>query len=606
VSELSIKARNLPEKPGVYIMLDKSGEVIYVGKAKVLRNRVSSYFTGSHNTKTTALVSNIADFNVIVAGSEFEALLLENSLIKRHMPKYNILLKDDKGYPFIRLDVKSPYPRFTVVSSVQNDGAEYFGPYGGRGTSFAAIDAVCKALKLPTCSKQFPRDIGKERPCLNHHMGLCRAYCRKDAKRADYIAAIEQAKMVFDGKTDKLVSDLKEAMAKDAEELRFELAAEKRDRIRALTALKAKQNVLAASKADTDAVGFFRGVTKTCFTVLHYIDGQLLGKDYELFNEPVESDDEALSGLIRQYYTINGTVPAEICLPIGIADIEDISKYLSEASGKKVTLSVPQRGDKKRLVEAAAVNAREETERIIPKEEKTAKTAEWLKNALGLENIPERIEAYDISNNGNEDIVGAMTTFVKGKPLKKAYKKFKINTVDGQDDYHSMQEMLSRRIERFKSGDESFMPLPDVFFIDGGAVHASGVREILLREGIDIPVFGMVKDDRHRTRALTTPEGREIGISPFPAVFSFVGNIQEETHRFAIGYSRTLRSKKIKKSVLDGIPGIGDTRKNELLKQFKSIKAIKEASESELRLVLPKPAARNVYEYFHSEGEKKE
>lgn len=601
LEKLREKARNLPEKPGVYIMLDSSGDVIYVGKAKVLKNRVSSYFHGSHNAKTEALVSKIADFNVIIAGSEFEALVLENSLIKHHMPRYNILLKDDKGYPFVRLDVKSEYPRFSVASKIAEDGARYFGPYGGRSTSFSAIDAVSKALMLPTCSRKFPRDIGKNRPCLNYHMGLCRAYCLKDTPKSEYDDAIKQAIMVFEGRTDALISKLECEMEQAAQDLKFEQAAEKRDRIRALSALKTKQNVLSSSKADTDAVGFFRGATKSSFTVLHYIKGQLLDKDYELIPDPMESDEEALSGLLRQYYAIRGTVAENILLPFEIEDAKSLQQLLADASGKKVTISVPKRGDRKRHVEAALENAKEEAERATTRDERVAKTAQWLKDALNLEALPERIEAYDISNTGSENIVASMTVFYKGRPLKKAYRKFKIRTTDGQDDYHSMQETLTRRIERYLSGDEHFSPLPDLFLIDGGAVHASGIKEVEERLGIEVPVFGMVKDDRHRTRALISPEGQEIGISAFPAVFSFIGSIQEETHRFAIEFNRALRSKKVRKSALDDIPGVGEKRKNDLLKHFKSIKAIKTADIEELKKAVPKNVAQAVYEYFRKE-----
>ena len=600
LEKLREKARNLPEKPGVYIMLDESGDVIYVGKAKSLKNRVSSYFHGSHNTKTEALVSKIYDFNVIIAGSEFEALVLENSLIKHHMPKYNILLKDDKGYPFVRLDIKNEYPRFTVASRMAEDGARYFGPYGGRSTSFSAIDAVCKALKLPTCSRRFPRDIGKDRPCLNYHMGLCRAYCQKDTPKSEYDNALQQAVMVFEGRTDALIDKLEDEMEQAAQDLKFELAAEKRDRIKALTALKTKQTVLSSSKADTDAIGFFRGATKSCITVLHYIKGQLLDKDFELIPDPMENDEEALSDLLRQYYAIRGTVAENILIPFEIEDAKSLEQLLTESAGKRIMISVPKRGDKKRYTEAASENAKEEVERATTKEERVAKTAQWLKDALNLDSLPERIEAYDISNTGSENIVASMTTFYKGRPLKKAYRKFKIKSTDGQDDYHSMQEALTRRIERYISGDERFSPMPDLFLIDGGATHASGVREVEERLGIDVPVFGMVKDDRHRTRALISPEGQEIGISAFPAVFSFIGNIQEETHRFAIEFNRSLQSKKIKRSVLDNIPGVGEKRKSDLLKYFKSIKAIRSAGIEELQKIVPKNTAQAVFEYFRN------
>ncbi len=601
LEELREKARNLPEKPGVYIMLDSGENVIYVGKAKVLRNRVSSYFYGSHNTKTEAMISKIASFNVIIASSEFEALVLENSLIKHYMPKYNILLKDDKGYPFIRLDINSPYPRFSVVSKREDDDALYFGPYGGRGMTFDAIDAVSKALRLPTCSRKFPRDIGRDRPCLNYHMGLCRGYCLRDAPKSEYDEAVKQAVMVFEGKTSGLIKTLTEEMERAAEELNFELAAEKRDRIKTLENLKTRQNVLGFSKADTDAVGYYRGQTKICFVILHYIKGQLLGKDYKIFPEPLESDEEALSGLLRQHYVSAGVAAQNILLPFELPDGEILGEFLTEAAGRKISLTVPQRGERRRLAEAAVENAREEVERVTSQEEKVAKTAVWLQDALKLPSPPERIEAYDVSNTGSENIVGSMTTFYKGKPLKKAYKRFKMKTVASPDDYHSMQEMLARRIDRYLEGDESFKPLPDIFLIDGGATHADGARKIMAEKGVFVPVFGMVKDDRHRTRGLVTPDGDEIGISALPSVFGFIGTIQEETHRFAIEYNRSLRSKKIKKSVLDGIPGIGESRKAALMKYFGSVKNIKEASVDELMHVLPRGTANLVYERFRSE-----
>lgn len=601
IEKLREKARALPAKPGVYIMLDEAGDVIYVGKAKVLRNRVSSYFVGSHNAKTTALVSKICDFNVIVAKSEFEALVLENSLIKHHMPRYNILLKDDKGYPYVRLDRKKPYARFELVSKQENDGAVYFGPFGGRSVTKDAIEAVCKALKLPTCSRKFPRDIGKERPCLNFHMGNCRGYCLKDATQKEYDEQLEKAVMIFEGKTDKIIESLEKEMNEAAENLKFELAAAKRDSIRALESMKKKQTVLSLKNADTDAVGFYRGENKCCFAVLHYIKGQLLDKDYEILPTPLEEDADAISILIRRFYEVNGTAPENILLPMELPDGEAIEELLRSRYGRHTTLMVPQRGEKRSYSEAAQINAKEEIERITTKEERISKTAAYLKDALGLDTMPDRIEAYDISNTGADDIVASMTTFYKGKPLKKAYKRFKIKSVDGPDDYASMREVIERRLDRFLSDDEGFKPLPDLMLIDGGTVHAKTAQSVIISKNLSVPVFGMVKDDRHRTRALVSPDGREIGISAVPSVFAFIGTIQEETHRFAIEYNRSLRSKRVRKSALDGIAGVGDVRKAALLRHFKSIKAIKEAEIEELMLIVPENAARAIYESFRQE-----
>lgn len=483
----------------------------------------------------------------------------------------------------------------------------YFGPFGGRNVTFSAIDAVCKALKLPTCSKKFPRDIGKERPCLNHHMGACMAYCLKDTPKSDYDRAIDEAVMIFEGKVDSLLKKLTSEMEAAAERLQFELAAELRDRIRAIERLQTKQRVLSQKMADTDVIGFFRGDVKSCFVVLHYIDGTLLNKDYELFETPLEDDGEAVTSLVRQYYFKSGeNVPQLICLPeyVNSGDMESLGKLISENAGKNVKFIFPQRGEKMKLLQTAEINAREEVQRVTTKEEKTAKTAQWLQNALKLEKPPERIESFDISNIGKDDIVASMVVFKNGKPLKKAYRKFKIKTVDGQNDYGSMAEVISRRIARYKDNDEKFSQLPDVFFIDGGAEHAEIARWAMNEQGIDVPVFGMVKDDRHRTRALITPDGDEIGISSFPAVFAFVGNIQEETHRFAIEFNRSLHGKNVKKSVLDNISGVGEKRKYDLLKAFGSLKAIKNAEFEELNKVVPASTARAIIDYFHKESEK--
>ena len=397
---LADKANRLPLLPGVYIMLDEQSEVIYVGKAKKLKNRVSSYFHGEHLPKVAAMVEKVRDFNVIVAGSEFEALVLENSLIKRHKPHYNILLKDDKGYPFIRLDMREEYPSMSIESRAGKDGARYFGPFGGRNQTREIISTVSKALLLPDCSRKFPRDIGKERPCLNYHMGTCAGWCLRDSDAEDYRRRVTQASMILDGKSAELTEELRAQMEQAAEELRFERAAELRDRLRAVEGLANKQRVIATAFADTDAIGFCRGA-RSCFTVLHFVDGNLVGKDTEMMEEPLEDDAEALSGLVRQYYTAHrGGWPKSILLPVEIEDAADLEELLSQTSGRRIYIETPKRGERMRLIESAALNAREEIQRRTTQAQRRSKTLEWLQKALELESFPRRIEAFDISNLG--------------------------------------------------------------------------------------------------------------------------------------------------------------------------------------------------------------
>ena len=595
--ELREKANRLPLLPGVYIMKDARGEVIYVGKAKALKNRVSSYFRGEHLPKVAAMADKVSDFDVIVVTSELEALVLENSLIKRHRPYYNILLKDDKGYPYIRLDGKAEYPGFTLTNKCSKDGARYFGPFGGRSVSRDIIDTVCKALLLPSCSRKFPRDIGKARPCLNYHMGSCAGWCMEGHTPEEYRAAIEHAALILSGKTKELTEELNEKMLAASEEWKFELAASYRDRIRAIEGLGSRQRVISAVYADTDAVGFYRGA-KSCFSVLHFVGGDLAAKDFELMDEPLEEDGEAVSGLIRQYYAQRGAWPKFILLPVEAEDAAALSELFTEQAGHKVSVETPKRGDRLRLVESAVTNAREESERAATAAQKTLKTLEWLQRTLELPAPPERIEAFDVSNLGSEGIVAAMTVFVHGRPLKRDYRKFRMKEPDGPDDYASMREAVGRRFQRLLDGDAKFSEAPDLLLIDGGSVHAAAARDTLRELGLELPVYGMVKDDKHRTRALTTPEGAEIGISGSPAVFAFIGTIQEETHRFAIEYQRSLRTAKLH-SALDDIKGVGEKRKAELMRHFGTIKAIKAASLEELEQAVPKNTAKAVYGHYH-------
>ena len=601
IEQLREKANRLPLLPGVYIMKDAHGEVIDVGKAKKLKNRVTSYFRGEHLPKVEAMVQKVADFDVIVANSEFEALVLENSLIKRHMPHYNILLKDDKGYPFIRLDVKSAYPTFSVANRTADDGARYFGPFGSRGVTKEIINTICKTLKLPTCQRKFPRDIGRERPCLNYHMGVCDGYCREGIAPDKYRLAIEQAEMILTGRSEELKAKLTEDMMKASDGLQFELAAEYRDRLRALDSLENRQKVIATAFADTDAIGFYRGA-KTGFAVLHYSEGNLAGKDFELLDEPLEEDGEAVSRLMMQYYSRRGAYPKNILVPFELDDSMDLQRLISELAGHRVVVDIPRRGDRALLVETACLNAREEVQRSVTAAQRRNRTLELLGKMLELDRAPERIEAFDISNTGNFGIVAAMTVFVGGKPLKRDYRKFRIRTTEGQDDYGAMFEAVTRRFRRCIEGDEKFAEVPELLLIDGGETHAAVAESALEQLGLTLPVFGMVKDDHHRTRALVTSDGREIGIIGNQAVFSFIGTIQEETHRFAIEYHRSLRSSTVN-STLDGIPGVGEKRKNDLLRRFKTVRAIKNAGVAELSEVVPRSTAQAIYDYFHQEAE---
>lgn len=601
--ELKDKALSLPYAPGVYIMRDKTDKVIYVGKAKKLKNRVSQYFqdTASHTPKTRLMVSKIDHFEVIVAASEFEALVLECSLIKRYLPKYNILLKDDKGYPYLRLNMKEPYPKISMVSKLSDDGASYYGPYGSRGVTQDVLQAIRLTLRLPDCSRQFPRDIGKDRPCLNYHMNQCDGWCQPNRGYQDYRNRMEQAKQLLGGNYKAVAEDIRQQMLTAAENLEFELAASLRDRLNAVEALGQRQLVTAGSLADRDVIGYAQTEAKACFAVLHFSGGNLLDKDYEILPLP-DDKESAVSSLLKQYYLSRGVAPKIVLLPFGIDDSELFSQLLEQQFGKKTKIKVPQRGDNVRLVELACKNAFEEAERITSREEKVSGTLSLLGKMLAME-PPKRMESFDISNISGTDIVASMVVFQDGKPKKSDYKRFKVEGLDGQDDYASMHQVVKRRFVHYKNGDKGFEEAPDLLLIDGGITHAQTAVNALSELGLTMPVFGMVKDDRHRTRALVTPEGQEIRIDNQQAVFALIGNIQEETHRFAITYHRQLRSKRLRYSELDQIPGIGPKRKQELLKTFKSLTAIGQASLRELERLLPKDAAMAVYLHFHKEDE---
>lgn len=601
--QLKKRVRDLPQEPGIYMMKNDAGDVIYVGKAKRLRSRVSNYFQplDSLNAKTRQLVGKIDHFDIIVTDTEFEALVLENAMIKKYQPRYNILLKDDKGYPYIRIDDRLQYPEFKIVSKPSEDGAKYFGPYASRRSARQAIDAVNEALALKTCTRVFPRDIGKERPCLNQHLGKCCAPCTGELAPDEYQGRIKQAVRLFAGDSKALRRDIETRMQEAAEGMQFERAAVLRDQMRAIEKLSDKQHIVAGAFNDVDAVGYVQGQTRAAVCVLHYAGGVLQDKEYAMFRMTESNADEVLSAFLKQYYAARGAVPETVLLSAEIEESALIAQYLTEIGGRRVQLQVPQRGKWRVLAALAEKNAFEEIERHESKHERRHKSLELLQKVTGMQALPLRLEAYDISNLAGQDTIGAMVTFVEGKPYKAGYRKFKIAVAaaNGQDDYGAMEEMLIRRVQRYVDGDEKFSPLPNAFLIDGGLGHVRVCQKVLDAYDIETPCFGMVKDDKHRTRALIAPDGREFGIAATPALFALLGRIQEEVHRYAIGYNRQLRTGRIRGSTLDDIPGVGEKRRVQLLKYFGTISAIREASLEELLRILPRNAADAVYGHFH-------
>lgn len=602
-SELKQKVLALPREPGVYIMKNARDEVIYVGKAKALKNRVSQYFQNQerHTEKTRQMVAHIDHFDIIVCKSEFEALVLENSMIKKYKPHYNILLKDDKGYPFIRVTTSRPFPEFSVVGKIGKDADRYLGPYSGRGAAFQAIDTVRRVFGLRSCQRVLPRDIGKARPCLNAHMKLCCAPCAGKVSQEEYAELVRQAITVLEGDTEQLLARLHAEMELASEELRFEHAAVLRDRIRVIQRLGQRQTVVASGMADMDVVAFVQGQTRGCIVVLHYLAGNLHEKEYTMTDGTSEADaGEALSAFLKQYYSLRQVAPRLILISEEIEEMDAVQAFLENISGHKVELTVPQRARRRELMELAQKNAREEISRVETGAERRLKSMELFGEMMGLDEVPKTFEAYDISNFSGTNTVGSMVVFEDAQPKRSRYRRFKIKAVaQGQDDYLAMREMLTRRMQHWKDGDEKFCPLPSVFLIDGGLGHVRIAREVLDSFGCDTPAFGMVKDDHHRTRGLIAPDGREFGISTVPALFAMIGRIQEEVHRFAIEYQRSLRSHH--GSTLDKIPGVGEKRRAALIKQFKSVTAIRQASVEQLARVVPASTAQAIYEYFHKE-----
>ena len=601
---LRAKANSLPETPGVYIMKDASGNIIYVGKSKKLKNRVSSYFTGVHSSlKTARMVSLVRDFDFIVCKTEIEALTLENVLIKKHSPKYNIKLKDAKSYPYIKITAEE-YPRLIVTRERGKDKGKYFGPYQSASSAYTALETVKKIFSLPTCKRSFPRDIGKERPCIYRDMGRCIAPCAGGVSAEDYRELVRCASFVLDGNIRETLASLTEDMLAASEELNFEKAATVRDRINALKRLSEKQKVVDDLKIMRDVFSVYADGSIGILATLSVREGSLVGKaEFILSGGEVTSYSDLLN-LILSYYDSGVTVPKEILLGFQ-ADDEDISllsEYLTLVSGRRVEIRHAERGNGKALCDMAYENARELARVTKEKDERENKSLIRLSELLGLPYLPKRIEAYDISNVGDEAIVASMVVSDGGKMKKSDYRSFKINTTDGRDDYASMREALTRRLLHIGDSSPSLGERPDLILLDGGEGHVNTVKPILESLGHDIPVFGMVKDDFHKTRAMTDGE-KEISIALEMNVYTFIYNIQEEAHRFAYLNSQSNKLKTLTSSSLEKIKGIGK-KKAKLLLSALRLSDIKIASAEELSKIdgISKSDAENISAYFRKIG----
>ena len=604
MKKLREKAMKLPLQPGVYIMHNSKNEIIYIGKAKALKNRVSQYFgsQNNHNEKVKKMVENVDYFEYIITDSEFEALVLEASLIKQNKPKYNILLKDDKGYSYIKIS-KEPFPRITEAKK-PDDSGEFIGPYTGSYYVKNAVDQTIKIFKLPTCGKKFPDDFGKTRPCLNFHIKQCCGLCRGKISQQEYNETIKEAVAFLKSGTSVSIKELEKEMTEAAENLEFERAAKIRDRIIAVKRMAEKQKVVASKIREQDVIALFSDGKDGCFQVFRFTNGMMYDRETFVIKD-IGEEDTAFSEFLLQYYTIREKVPPCLTIDRELDDRESITKWLSDKAGRKVVVFAPQKGERSQLVTMCRNNAAEVLAQSRNTQGRQYAALKELGDLLGLEKIPVYIESYDISNLAGTENVAGMIVFENGRPLKSAYRKFKIKSFDGQDDYASMNEVLTRRFEEYekcKDSGEGFGRLPDLILLDGGKGQISAVRPVLQKAGLKVPLFGMVKDDKHKTRAITDGEG-EIELKSIRSAFTLVSEIQDEVHRFAIGYHHQRRSNSTFKSSLTDIEGIGKTRAKNLLKHFGSIKNIKEAELEELENApsMTKQAAYSVYFYFHGQ-----
>lgn len=585
IPALSKKARELTTMPGVYLMKNSKNEIIYIGKAKVLKNRVSSYFqnNSSHNEKVRKMVEQVHDFDYIVCTSEFEALVLECSLIKQNSPKYNILLKDDKGYSYIKV-TKSDFPKITAEMQKGNDNADYIGPYTSSFSVKQTVSEVNRIFKLPTCTKKFPDDFKKARPCLNYHIKQCMGLCRGRISKEEYGEAIGEAISYIKRGSASLVERLTSLMEKASEELMFERAAQLRDRINAIKRITETQNVYMINQPDQDVVAFSQNEKLAAVVILKFRNSQLVDKEDYCFSD-IYDLSQTRTEFLNQFYLSHDDVPKQIIVDEEFEGLELLESYLTDRQGKKITIKIPAIGEQKKLVGMAYQNASEVLSKRVERTGREVAALAELTKLLGLPKTPSYIEAYDISNLGDSSIVGGMVVFSNGRPLKRAYKKFKLSEQYGQDDYRSMQEMIERRFKRYQSDDEKdegFKKMPDLILLDGGKGHITAVSEVLRNMGIDVPLFGMVKDTKHRTRAIAK-DGGEISIASFKSAFAFVTSIQDEVHRYSINYQQKVHKKSSFELTLTRVDGIGEKKAAALLKQFKTKAELKEATPEQLK-----------------------
>lgn len=608
IRQLRKKATALPQKPGVYIMKDSGGNIIYIGKAKVLCNRVSQYFgsQNNHTRKVRKMVENVNDFDYIVVNSEFEALVLECNLIKLHKPKYNILLKDDKGYSYVRV-TRGEWKKISAVKQKTEDDAIYYGPFTSSENSSAAVRQALDIFKLSHCGRVFPRDISKKnRPCLNYHIKLCSAPCCGAISQKEYDANVDDAvRFILGGKTEYL-KKLYSEMSSASEALEFEKAAKLRDRIRAVEKVSQKQHVVSVKTDEQDVFGIAGTGSKSAVCVLSFRNGALT--DTKTFVvDRIDDPSAEYAEILCSYYSGGESIPVQICVDCDFPEKEDTEKYLSEKKEKRVKIVRPLAGENVGVVEMAQNNAMQKLSRILTSDDRSRAILLELQEMLGLENYPQYIESYDISNTAGHENVAGMIVYKDGRPLKKSYRRFMIKSFEGQDDFRSLAEVINRRISEYYANEgeaEGFGVKPDLILLDGGLGQVTAVREVMRSRGFDAPLFGMVKDGKHRTRAITS-EGGEVAIKDTRSVFSFVSEIQEEVHRYAISYHRNLRKRNSLESVLCSIDGIGKTRAKALMQRFKTVSAISQADYGELISVpgMTVPAAESVIKFFNNAQE---
>lgn len=610
--ELRKKAMSLPLSPGVYIMKNKSGEIIYIGKAKALKNRVSQYFgsQNNHSVKVRKMVDNVEDFDYILTDSEFEALVLECSLIKQHSPKYNILLKDDKGYHYIKI-TGSEWKNILAVKQKLDDGAVYIGPYTGSFAVSNAVDEAKKIFRLPQCTTVFEKGFKKSRPCLNYFISQCAAPCAGKISKEAHNEAVKQAVDFITNGSKAAIDDLTAKMLEASENLEFEKAAKLRDRINAINKIGEKQKVVSASVKEQDVFAVVgasseQNGAKACLSVLRFSEGRFFDSEHFIFDMP-EDLPTARHELIRSYYSMRSNIPKRISIDGEVADSELISQWLTHLAGKKVTLYTPQKGEQHEIIEMCRSNAAQKLGLYLGKTGRSTAALDELANLLGMKVPPEYIEAYDISHTAGSDNVAGMVVFRNAVPLKKAYKRFMIKGFSGQDDYASMAEVLERRILRYfeeQSTGEGFGRLPDLILLDGGIGQVHAVKAVLDKYSLSVPLFGMVKDSHHRTRAIAS-DGGELSLTSKRAAFTLVSTIQEEVHRFSVEYHRKKHKAASLTSSLTSIEGIGEARANALLRKFKTLKAISQASVEEIAAVkgMSKASAAAVKQAFEKNAD---